>query len=122
GHHRVRARYRFAPVAGETHCTVGRSVTCDVVLDDPFAAAVHARISVDAEGPVTVADLESVNGVVIAGQRRHGGEPAELDGGGVFRVGHTRLRVRTAPGGVAPGRPDRGESSWGARGTALKAL
>jgi pSer/pThr/pTyr-binding forkhead associated (FHA) protein len=122
GHHRVRARYRFAPVAGETHCTVGRSVTCDVVLDDPFAAAVHARISVDAEGRVTVADLESVNGVVIAGQRRHGGEPAELDGGGVFRVGHTRLRVRTAREVVAPERPDRGESSWGSRGTELKVL
>jgi pSer/pThr/pTyr-binding forkhead associated (FHA) protein len=122
GHHRVRARYRFAPVGGETHCTVGRGVTCDVVLDDPFVAAMHARISVDAEGRVTVADLESVNGVEIAGQRRHGGEPAELDGGGVFRVGHTRLRVRTAREVVAPERPDRGGSSWGSRGTELKAL
>jgi pSer/pThr/pTyr-binding forkhead associated (FHA) protein len=122
GHHRVRARYRFAPVGGETHCTVGRSVTCDVVLDDPFVAAVHARINVDAEGRVTVADLESVNGVVIAGQRRHGGEPAELDGGVVFSVGHTRLRVRTAREAVAPERPDRGGSSWRSRGMELKVL
>ena len=109
GHHRVRARYRFAPIGGETQCTVGRRVTCDVVLDDPFVAAVHARISVDAEGRVTVTDLESVNGVEIAGQRRHGGEPVELDGG-VFRVGHTRLRVRTAREVVAPERADRSES------------
>jgi len=122
GHHRVRARYRFAPVGGATQCTVGRSVACDVVLDDPFVAAVHARISVDAEGRVTVADLESVNGVVIAGQRRHGGEPAELDGDGMFRVGHTRLRVRTAREVVAPERPDRGASSWVSRGTELKVL
>jgi hypothetical protein len=122
GHHRVRARYRFAPIGGETHCTVGRRVTCDVVLDDPFVAAVHARISVDAEGRVTVTDLESVNGVEIAGQRRHGGEPAELDGGGVFRVGHTRLRVRTAREVVVPERPDRGGSAGGSRGTELKVL
>jgi FHA domain len=122
GHHRVRARHRFAPAGDETSCTVGRSVTCDVVLDDPFVAAVHARIRVDAEGRVTVTDLESVNGVEIAGRRRHGGEPAELDGGGVFRVGHTRLRVRTAREVVAPERPDRSESSWWSRGAELKAL
>jgi hypothetical protein len=122
GHHRVRTRHRIAAAGGEAHCTVGRSVACDVVLDDPFVAAVHARISVDAEGRVTVTDLESINGVEIAGQRRHGGEPAELDHGGVFRVGHTRLRVRTARELVAPERPDRGGSTWGSRGTELKVL
>src|SRR4029453_9835347 len=109
-------------VGGQTHCTVGRSVTCDVVLDDPFVAAVHARISVDAEGRVTVTDLESINGLEIAGQRRHGGEPAELDGGGMFRVGHTRLRVRTAREVVAPERPDRIGSAWGAGGRGVKGL
>jgi len=121
GHHRVRTRHRFAAVGGEAHCTVGRSVACDVVLDDPFVAAVHARISVDAEGRVTVTDLESINGIEIAGRRRRGGEPAELDGG-VFRVGHTRLRVRTAREVVAPERADRGGSAWWSRGTELKAL
>ncbi len=121
GHHRVRTRYHFGAVGGEARCTVGRSVACDVVLDDPFVAAVHARISVDAEGRVTVTDLESINGIEIAGRRRHGGEPAELDGG-VFRVGHTRLRVRTAREVVAPERADRGGSAWWSRGTELKAL
>ena len=75
----------------------------------------------DAEGRVTVTDLESINGIEIAGRRRHGGEPAELDGG-VFRVGHTRLRVRTAREVVAPERADRGGSAWWSRGTELKAL
>jgi hypothetical protein len=121
GHHRVRTRYRFAEVGGEARCTVGRSVACDVVLDDPFVAAVHARISVDAEGRVTVTDLESINGIEIAGRRRHGGEPAEPDGG-VFRVGHTRLRVRTAREVVAPERADRGGSAGWSRGTELKVL
>jgi len=121
GHHRVRTRYHFGAVGGEARCTVGRSVACDVVLDDPFVAAVHARISVDTEGRVTVTDLESINGIEIAGRRRRGGEPAELDGG-VFRVGHTRLRVRTAREVVAPERADRGGSAWWSRGTELKAL
>lgn len=107
GHHRVRARHRFA-AAEAACCTVGRSVACDVVLDDPYVAAVHARITVDAEGRVTVTDLQSVNGIEVGGLRRHGGEPAELDGG-VFRVGRTRLRVRTAREAVAPERADRSE-------------
>ena len=63
----------------------------------------------------------SINGIEIAGRRRRGGEPAELDGG-VFRVGHTRLRVRTAREVVAPERADRGGSAWWSRGTELKAL
>ena len=122
GHHRVRARHRFAAVGEAAQCTVGRSVTCDVVLDDPYVAAVHARISVDVEGRVTVTDLESVNGIEVNGLRRHGGEPAELDGSGILRVGHTRLRVRTAREVVAPERADRADSSWWSRGAGLNAL
>jgi pSer/pThr/pTyr-binding forkhead associated (FHA) protein len=122
GHHRVRARHRFAASGEAAQCTVGRSAACDVVLDDPYVAAVHARISVDTEGRVTVTDLESVNGIEVAGLRRRGGEPAELDGDGVFRVGHTRLRVRTAREVVAPERADRSESSWWSRGAERNAL
>jgi pSer/pThr/pTyr-binding forkhead associated (FHA) protein len=122
GHHRVRARHRFAAAGEVACCTVGRSVACDVVLDDPYVAAVHARITVDAEGHVTVTDLESVNGIEVGGLRRHGGEPAELDGGGVFRVGRSRLRVRTAREAVAPERADRSERwSRGAERNALAA-
>jgi pSer/pThr/pTyr-binding forkhead associated (FHA) protein len=120
-HHRVRARHRIAGTGGETHCTVGRSAACDVVLDDPFVAAVHARISVDAEGTVAVTDLESINGIGVGGQVFHGGEPVRLSDG-VFRVGRTRLRVRTAHEVVAPERADRGETSWLSHGAELKAL
>ena len=122
GHQRVRARHRFA-VAGEAaQCTVGRGATCDVVLDDPYVAAVHARISVDADGRVTVTDLESINGIEVNGLRRRGGEPVELDGSGIFRVGHTRLRVRTAREVIAAERADRSDTSWWSRGTGLNAL
>jgi hypothetical protein len=121
GHHRVRARHRIAGTGGEAHCTVGRGAACDVVLDDPFVAAVHARITVDAEGHVAVKDLESINGTEVGGQVLHGGEPVRLVDG-VFRVGRTRLRVRTAHEIVAPERADRGEARWLSRGAELQAL
>jgi pSer/pThr/pTyr-binding forkhead associated (FHA) protein len=68
-HRRVQARNRLATAGGEAQCTVGRSVACDVVLDDPFVAAIHARIAVNAEGNVAVTDLGSVNGIEVGGRR-----------------------------------------------------
>ena len=121
GHGRVRARHRIAASGGEVHCTVGRGAPCDVVLDDPFVAAVHARIAVDAEGTVTVSDLESVNGVEIGGRRLHGVVQVRL-ADGVLRVGRTRLRVRTEREVIAPEQPDRGAPSWQARASEQRVL
>jgi len=121
GHGRVRARHRIAASGGEVQCTVGRGARCDVVLDDPFVAAVHARIAVDAEGTVTVSDLESVNGVEIGGRRLHGVEQVRL-ADGVLRVGRTRLRVRTEREVIAPEQPDRGAPSWQARASEQRVL
>jgi len=121
GHGRVRARHRIAASGGEVQCTVGRGARCDVVLDDPFVAAVHARIAVDAEGTVTVRDLESVNGVEIGGRRLHGVEQVRL-ADGVLRVGRTRLRVRTEREVIAPEQPDRGAPSWQARASEQRVL
>ena len=120
-HHRVRARHRIAGAGGETSCTVGRSAACDVVLDDPFVAAVHARITVDGEGNIAVADLESVNGIEVGGKVVHGGDPVRLNDG-VFRVGRTRLRVRTAHEVLPAERADRGETSWLSLGAELREL
>jgi hypothetical protein len=117
GHGRVQARHRLASVGSEAHCTVGRSVTCDVVLDDPFVATVHARITVDASGAVTVTDLGSVNGLEVAGRRLFGQEPVRLPDG-VFRIGRTQLRVRTARDVIAPELvdPQAGVPAWLSRG------
>jgi len=121
GHGRVRARHRIAASGGEVQCTVGRSARCDVVLDDPFVAAVHARIAVDADGTVTVSDLESVNGVEIGGRRLHGVERVRL-AEGVLRVGRTRLRVRTEREVIAPEQLDRGAPAWQTRTTERRVL
>jgi FHA domain len=106
-HSRVRARHRVAVAQPDGHATVGRSAACDVVLDDPFVAAVHARITVDAEGRVAVTDLQSLNGIEVEGRRLHGVTDVRLHDG-VFRVGRTLLRVRTAREAVAPEQVDGG--------------
>jgi len=98
GHDRVRARHRIAAPDSQVRVTVGRSAACDIVLDDPFVAPIHARIDVDGDGNVLVSAL------------------------GAFRVGRTRLRVRTAREVLAPEQADRGGPSRQARATELKML
>jgi hypothetical protein len=120
-HRRVQARHRIAAAGGEAQCTVGRSANCDIVLDDPFVAAIHARIAVDAEGNVAVTDLGSVNGIEVGGRRLHGAEPVPL-ADGVFGVGRTRLRVRTAREVIAPEERDGRGPSWLSRAAEHKVL
>jgi FHA domain-containing protein len=120
-HRRVQARHRIAAPGDEAQCTVGRSAACDVVLDDPFVAALHARIAVDTEGNVVVTDLGSVNGIEVDGRRLHDGEPVPL-ADGVFGVGRTRLRVRTAREVIAPEETDARGPSWLSRAAEHKVL
>ncbi|MBN2138582.1 MAG: FHA domain-containing protein [Sedimentisphaerales bacterium] len=49
--------------------TVGRSATCDVILDHANVSRHHARISQDPFGRWIVEDLESHNGIMVEGQR-----------------------------------------------------
>jgi pSer/pThr/pTyr-binding forkhead associated (FHA) protein len=121
GHNRVRARHRIAATGAEAHCTVGRGAACDVVLDDPFVAPLHARIAVDVDGNVAVSDLESVNGIEVGGRRVHGGPPVRL-ADGLFRIGRTRLHVRTAHDAIAPEQVDRGGLSWQTRAVEQRVL
>jgi FHA domain len=94
-HDRVRSRHRIERPGETASLTIGRGAAADVVIDDPHIAAVHARVTVDAAGAVTVTDLGSVNGIEIGGRRVHGIVDAPLVDG-VLRIGRTRLRVRTA--------------------------
>ena len=49
--------------------TIGRAVANDIVVDDPYADATHARLTMDETGAVVVEDLASVNGVVTKDER-----------------------------------------------------
>jgi hypothetical protein len=59
--------------------TIGRGYENDVVLDDPQADAVHARITAAEDGRLVVEDLGSLNGTQFDGRE--------------LRIGRTQLRV-----------------------------
>src|SRR5690554_2198567 len=48
---------------------VGSSSKCDVLLEDKSVSAYHAMLFADEDGLVTVLDLDSVNGVFVAGTK-----------------------------------------------------
>jgi hypothetical protein len=76
-------------------CRLGRAVGCDVVLDDPHTAAVHAELALSGEALVLTVG-ETVNGVWVGGQHALRGERLTLEPGAVCRLGHLSLRVRRA--------------------------
>lgn len=85
--------------------TLGRSLDCDIVLDDPHVAARHARL--DEQGGVLVLEVgqTTINGAHVGNRHHAGGSRVELAGGDVWRLGATRLRVRRAADVLAPERP-----------------
>ena len=101
----LRAGTRHRPPPTPTW-TIGRSGTCDVVLDDPAVSRRHVRVSVEQPGtrPV-VADLGSRNGTVLAGRTMT--DPAAVPAGATVRLGATCLQWRTetddAPAAVRAG-------------------
>ena len=101
----LRAGTRHEPPPKGTW-TIGRSGSCDVVLDDPAVSRRHVRVSVEKPGdrPV-VADLGSRNGTVLAGRAM--ADPTAVPAGVTVRLGATCLQWRTemddAPAAVRAG-------------------
>lgn len=83
--------------------TVGRAMDCDLVLDDPFVAPKHLRITRTADGhrTVQVQVLETRNGVRL--QRRHHGQGACFDwqDGAPMDLGRTHIALRLADTPIA---------------------
>jgi Inner membrane component of T3SS, cytoplasmic domain len=95
-HHEVTARHRCS---GET-IRVGRGYGNDVVLDDPFVAPEHLRLSRSAEGGWLAEDLGTANGLhTERGKARL--DRIALDGHQIIRIGRTLLRIRPAAYPVA---------------------
>ncbi len=117
---RAVARDRIALVDAERAFTIGRSIHADVHLDDPYAAALHASVTLTADGRALLSDLGSVNGVVVGGNRQHGAQNVPVDGQ-VLQIGRTRLRLRTSDTDIAPEKPD-GEDGQAASWTVQNAL
>jgi hypothetical protein len=92
-HGSVQQRHRVAGAGGQ--CRIGRSLACEVPLEDAFAAAEHARLTLQPDGRVLVEDLGSRNGTRHERQLVAPAQGRLIDGG-LLQVGRTRVRVRTS--------------------------
>jgi hypothetical protein len=104
-HGRVHVRQRLALPADRRSFTVGRSAAADVMLDDPFVAALHVTFDVTPEGLFRATDLGSVNGIVVKAKRHRHAQGLELPDG-LVQVGRTHLRLRTVREVLAVEKPD----------------
>jgi hypothetical protein len=104
-------------IAGE-EATIGRGYDNDVIIDDPFVAAHHLRVSCNEAGELVAEDLGSANGTFLDGSKDRITRLA-TDGARPLRIGQTLLRVRTSDYAVEPERMVLGER--GALPTAMVA-
>ncbi len=79
---------------------LGRSLSNDVVLDDAYADARHARLERDESGAWSIVDLGTVNGLYANGERAS--VPASVGAGTEIRIGRTVLRFRDSEEVVPP--------------------
>jgi len=100
-HGRVHQRLRITGVGGQ--CRVGRSLACDLVIEDSYAAPEHTLLTLQEDGRVQVQDLGTLNGTRIDDQRLASGASATI-AEGTLRIGRTRLRLRTAHTPLPPER------------------
>lgn len=87
-------------------CRIGRGLACDVILEDPFAAAEHALLTLGQDGRVHLQDLATRNGVRVDG-RLIDPRDGRILASGELRIGRTRVRLRTGETPLAPERPFR---------------
>lgn len=100
-HGHVQQRQRLAGPGSQ--CRIGRSLTCDIVLDDDYAAAEHTELVLQEDGRVRVKDLGTRNGTRVNDQRIGAGEALCITGG-ELRIGRTLVRVRTGQAQLPPER------------------
>jgi len=105
-HGMMLSRQRFRLEHPGPPLLIGRDLACDVVLNDPHVAARHASLALGQDGAVRLADLGTVNGLIV-GDVRVREATVSGPGGADVQVGHSHLRIRTGGEQLAPERPDR---------------
>jgi FHA domain len=119
---RVRARLRIDALP----VRIGRGLDNDLILDDPYIDAQHARITRDAAGELLVEDLGSLNGVML-GRGTERVARVVASPGTELRMGRTVLRFRDPMEPVPPAVRDtehaaRGAPSWATKSWGQVAL
>ncbi|MEO5818611.1 MAG: FHA domain-containing protein [Gemmatimonadaceae bacterium] len=84
--------------------TIGRALSNDIIVDDPYLDARHAFIGVDESGIMAIGDLGSRNGMRRNGSRESGS--VEVHAGTEIRIGRTTLHFRDVDEVVAPALAD----------------
>ena len=80
---------------------IGRSPSCELVLDDGHLAAEHAELRLTANGGPALHLLPSLNGGWLGERRLQPGDEAALVGPVLFQLGSTQLRWRSAADALA---------------------
>jgi len=87
------------PVVAEGHLLIGRSsASCDVVISDPLVSREHAILQIGDE--LTVEDLGSANGTIVAGKPVPARTPVRVQPGQVISIGSASLLVASAVPGL----------------------
>lgn len=68
---------------------IGRAADCDIILEDSFASAHHARVYI-AKAGFWLEDLKSTNGTTMGGRKIK--EPVKLIRGSKFSIGQCVFR------------------------------
>jgi FHA domain len=100
-HGRLSQRLRLAGTGSQ--CSIGRSLDCDLVIDDAHAAGRHALLVLQEDGRLLVRDLQTRNGTLVDSRRLPAGGETQISAG-ALRIGRTLVRVRTPELQLAPER------------------
>lgn len=98
---------------------IGRAYDNEVILDDPHTGAHHALIEQNQLDELVLRDLGSVNGISLNNEREN---DFVVDGNAQYRLGHTRLRIRSRHFEVAPELEDAINHRWEGWKPALSGL
>jgi hypothetical protein len=88
---------------------IGRGYECEVIVDDPFMAPVHAELRLDAAQELVLVDAGSRNGTRRIGHRPTAPGEHIVAHDAVYELGKTRLRIRDTGVALAPERTLAGE-------------
>jgi hypothetical protein len=91
---------------------IGRTVSCDIPLDEPSAGKEHARLELSDQGAIRLVDLGTSTGTLLNGNRIN--ESILVSDGDELRVGDTtlRLKVKRLSEGLTASSKSASESRW----------
>lgn len=89
---------------------IGRALDNDLVLDDPYCAAHHARLEIGTDGTARLVDLGTSNGIITSRNKRAAVHEIKSDDS--YRLGHALIRVRSSDWPVAAERVLSRRAAW----------